>query len=178
MIFHLCISRLWKFNSMGSLPLYFLLVCKKYVYMPKMTISSLLTQIFFFYIEFARLWYITCFVPKLKASWPQSHGFKTFKQPRKEIESSYEAETFRKYFSHTNKQMVKISRRFESIDSEQSVEFGWNEPTTLFPFKINIWIVMSTLKSNLTYSGTSQPAFICLRSTMETPEHCVKSIQS
>ena len=42
-IFHFCISRPLKFSSMGSLPtLYYVLICKIHIYMPKITLSSLL----------------------------------------------------------------------------------------------------------------------------------------
>ena len=47
-IFHFCISR------NGVRPLHYDLVCKIHIYMPKMTFSSLLTKISFFYIEFAK----------------------------------------------------------------------------------------------------------------------------
>ena len=36
-----------------------------HIYMAKMTLSSLLTYISFFYITFANFWYITCFLPNL-----------------------------------------------------------------------------------------------------------------
>ena len=70
-IFYFCISRPSKFNSMGS-PLY-LLVCKVHVYVLKMTLSSLLTKISFFYIKLVNFWYIICFVSNLISIWPQSY---------------------------------------------------------------------------------------------------------
>ena len=79
-----CISRPSKFNSMGcsltswryNTCLYYVQVCEIHIYMSKMTLSSLLTQIFFFYITFANFWYITCFAPNLTPIWTRSHGLK------------------------------------------------------------------------------------------------------
>ena len=36
----------------------------------KMTLTSLLTFIFLFYIKFANFWYITCIVPNFMPIWP------------------------------------------------------------------------------------------------------------
>ena len=55
-------------------PLHYVLVCKIYIYMPRMTLSSLSTKISFFYIKLANFWYRTCFVSNLIPIWPQSHG--------------------------------------------------------------------------------------------------------
>ena len=52
----------------------YILVCNIHIYMPKMTLSSLLTYMTFFYAKFAKFWYTTCFVPNLIPVWPQSHG--------------------------------------------------------------------------------------------------------
>ena len=69
-IFHFCISRPSKFSP----PLHFALFCKMQIYMPKMTLSPLLTWISFLYIKFANFLYIICFVPNLIPIWSQSHG--------------------------------------------------------------------------------------------------------
>ena len=54
-------------------PLYFTFhFCKIHGYMAKITLSSLLTWMSFFYIRFADFWYIACFVPNLMPVWPQS----------------------------------------------------------------------------------------------------------
>ena len=55
-------------------PLHYVLVCKIHMYIPKMTLSSLLTWISFFYIKFANFWYIKCSVPNLIPIWPRSYG--------------------------------------------------------------------------------------------------------
>ena len=53
--------------------MHYVLVYKIHIYMPKMTLPSLLTQIFFLYIKFGNFWYIICLVPNLTPIWPQSH---------------------------------------------------------------------------------------------------------
>ena len=79
--FNFCISRPSKFSSMGSLsPLHYVLVCKIHIYMPKMTLSSLLTQASFFYKKFANFRYITCFVLNLILIWSRFHGQSTLKK--------------------------------------------------------------------------------------------------
>ena len=60
-------------------PLHYVLVCKMYIYMLKMTFSSLLTYTSFFYKTFANFWYMTCFVPNFILIWPQSDGLSTLK---------------------------------------------------------------------------------------------------
>ena len=47
--------------------LHYILVCKIRIYMPKMTLSSLLT--YFFYRKFANFRFIACFVPILILFW-------------------------------------------------------------------------------------------------------------
>ena len=42
-----------KIQFLGLPPLYYFLVCKIHIYMPKMTLSRLLILISFFYIKFA-----------------------------------------------------------------------------------------------------------------------------
>ena len=80
-IFHFRIFRPSKFSSMGSLShLRFVLVCKMHIYIPKMTLLSLLTYTSFFYKTFAKFHYITCFVPNLILIWAQSHGLSTLQK--------------------------------------------------------------------------------------------------
>ena len=80
-IFHFCILRPSKFSSLGSLsPLRFVLICKTHIYIPKMTLLSLLTYTSFFYKNFAKFRYITCFVSNLILIWPQSHGLSSLKK--------------------------------------------------------------------------------------------------
>ena len=55
-------------------PLHFLLLCKIHIYMPKMTLSSLLTWISFLYIKFANFSYIIYSVSNLIPIWSRSHG--------------------------------------------------------------------------------------------------------
>ena len=61
-------------------PLHHVLICKIHIYTPKMTFSSLLRQTSFYSKKFANFRYITCFVPNLILSWPQSHGLSTLKK--------------------------------------------------------------------------------------------------
>ena len=63
----------FKIHLSGVSPLHYVLVCKIHIYMLKITLSSLLTQIFYFYEQFASFWYITCFVPNLITILPQFH---------------------------------------------------------------------------------------------------------
>ena len=72
--FHLLIEfyRLVYFIFLFQEPLHFILVYKIQFYVAKMRLSSLLTQMSFFYIKFAIFQYITCSVP----IWPQSHVLK------------------------------------------------------------------------------------------------------
>ena len=63
----------FKIHLDGVSPLHYALVCKTHIYMLKITLSSLLTQIFYFYEQFARFWYIKCFVPNLVTILPQFH---------------------------------------------------------------------------------------------------------
>ena len=56
--------------------LYYVPVCKIYIYMTKTTPSNLLTQISFFYIKVANFWYIICFLPNLISIWPRTHELK------------------------------------------------------------------------------------------------------
>ena len=80
-IFHFCISRPSKFSSMGSLPpLHYVLVSKIQIYMPKMTISILLTCISFFYKKLSNFCYITCFVSNSILIWHRSQGLSTLKK--------------------------------------------------------------------------------------------------
>ena len=72
-ISYFCISRPSKFSSMRY-PLCMFWSCRIYIYMSKMTLSSLLTKTSFLYRNLANFWYITRFVPNLIPSWPQSHG--------------------------------------------------------------------------------------------------------
>ena len=51
----------------------FFLFCKIQIYMPKMTLSSLLTWISFLYTKFANFSYI-CSAPNLIPIWSRSHG--------------------------------------------------------------------------------------------------------
>ena len=67
-----------KFISFGSPPLHYFLVCKIHIYMPKITLLRLLTQLSFFYIKFASFWYMTCFVHDMIRIWPRSHGLLAF----------------------------------------------------------------------------------------------------
>ena len=53
--------------------LHFVLFWKIHIYMPKMTLSSLLTWIFFLYIKFANFLYLIYFVPSSKLIWSRSH---------------------------------------------------------------------------------------------------------
>ena len=69
-IFYFCISRPSKFSA----PIAFFLFFKIHIYMPKMTISSLLTWITFFYIKFANFLYIICSVSNLIPFWSRPHG--------------------------------------------------------------------------------------------------------
>ena len=61
-----------------GLPLHHVVVCQIHIYIPKITLSSMLTQISFFYVKFASIWYITCFDPSFILLWPQSHRIKIF----------------------------------------------------------------------------------------------------
>ena len=63
----------FKIQFHGVSPLHYLLICKIDVNMPKTTLSSLLTEIPFFYIKFANFWNIKCFAPKLMPIRPWSH---------------------------------------------------------------------------------------------------------
>ena len=64
-IFHFCFSRPSKFNSMGSPSLHYVLVYNIHTCMLKITLSSLLTSVSFFYVKCANLLYITSFAPNL-----------------------------------------------------------------------------------------------------------------
>ena len=64
----------FKIQFCGVPFLHYVLVCKIHIYMQKMTLSSLLTQISFFYIKLANFLYITCSISYLIPIWPQSHG--------------------------------------------------------------------------------------------------------
>ena len=55
-------------------PLHYVLVCKIHIYMPKMTLWSMLKQISFFYIKSTNFWYITCFALNLIPIWSRSYG--------------------------------------------------------------------------------------------------------
>ena len=68
-IFYCCISRPLKFP-----PLHFFLFCKIHIYMPKITLLSLLTLISLLYIKFANFSYIICSAPNLILIWSRSHG--------------------------------------------------------------------------------------------------------
>ena len=68
-LFHFCISRHSKFNSMGW---NYVLICKTHIYMLKMILASLLTQISFSNRIFANFWHITYFVSNLMPIWPWS----------------------------------------------------------------------------------------------------------
>ena len=57
-------------------PLHYVLVCKIHIYMPKTTLSSLLTWLCFFYIKFTNFWYIKSSVPNLTPIWTRSHGLR------------------------------------------------------------------------------------------------------
>ena len=57
-----------------GLSLHYVLVSKMHFYMPKMTLSRLLTYISYFYVTFANSSYITCFVLRLIPIWARSHG--------------------------------------------------------------------------------------------------------
>ena len=74
-IFYFCISIPSNFSSIGS-PFPYVLVCKIHIYMVKMILSSLLTQIPFFYRKVVNFWYKQCFVPSMILIWPWSHGLK------------------------------------------------------------------------------------------------------
>ena len=67
-IFYFWISRPSKIQFHGVPPL-----SSGHVYMLKMTLSSLLTKISFFYIKLVNFWYIICFVSNLISIWPQSY---------------------------------------------------------------------------------------------------------
>ena len=54
-------------------PLGYTLVCKKHIYIQKMTLSSLLTWIPSFCMKFVKFLYKSCFVMNLIPIWPQSH---------------------------------------------------------------------------------------------------------
>ena len=54
--------------------LHFVLLYKIHIYMPKMTLSGLLTWISFLYVKFANFSYIICSVPNLIPIWFRSHG--------------------------------------------------------------------------------------------------------
>ena len=54
--------------------LHYVLVCKTQTYIPKMTLSRLLTWMSSFYVKFTNICYIKCFVTNLILIWPQSHG--------------------------------------------------------------------------------------------------------
>ena len=62
-------SNLWVLFH--SFPPPFCIICYS-LCMPKMTLSSLLTQTSFLYIEFANFRYIICLVLNLMPMWPQS----------------------------------------------------------------------------------------------------------
>ena len=53
--------------------LHYVLICKMHIYKSKMALSSLLTKILFFSIEFVNFWDMTCFLPNLIPIWPRSH---------------------------------------------------------------------------------------------------------
>ena len=72
-IFCFCIWSPLKFISMDSPPLGYTLVCKKHIYIQKMTLSSLLTWIPSFCMKFVKFLYKSCFVMNLIPIWPQSH---------------------------------------------------------------------------------------------------------
>ena len=72
-IFRFCIWSPLKFISMDSPPLGYTLVCKKHIYIQKMTLSSLLTWIPSFCMKFVKFLYKSCFVMNLIPIWPQSH---------------------------------------------------------------------------------------------------------
>ena len=55
-------------------PFHYVMVCKTHTYILKMTFSSLLTQISFFYVKFNNFWCITSIVSYLIPIWPRSHG--------------------------------------------------------------------------------------------------------
>ena len=74
-IFHFCISRPSKVNSMGSLPhLHSVLICKIHIYMPK------IKDRFLFSKKFANFCYVTSFVPNLILIWSRSHELSTLKK--------------------------------------------------------------------------------------------------
>ena len=80
-IFHFRILRPSKFSSLESLsPLRFVLICKIHIYIPKMTLLSLLRYTSFYYKNFAKFRYITRFVPNLKLIWLQFHELSTLKK--------------------------------------------------------------------------------------------------
>ena len=79
-IFHFCISRRSKFSSTEYLPsLHYVLVCKVLIYIPKMTLSSLLRWTFVFK-KIANFCYMTSFVPNLILILAKSHGPSTLKK--------------------------------------------------------------------------------------------------
>ena len=60
-----------------------------HIYMPKMTLSSLLTWISIFYKESANFWYTTCFVPNLILVCPWFHGLSTLKEVLERFSPSF-----------------------------------------------------------------------------------------
>ena len=64
----------FKIQFHGVCPLHYVLACKIHIYLPKMTLSSLLTWMSFFYTKFSSFWDITCSVPNLIPIYPRSQG--------------------------------------------------------------------------------------------------------
>ena len=95
----------FKIQLHGVPSLHYVLVCNMHSYTPKVTLSTLLTQISFFYVNFSNFWYIKCFVPNLIPIWFRSRGV---------LEDS---KMFRSLFqSIEDKGKIKFLSNFDSIN--------------------------------------------------------------
>ena len=82
-----------KIQFHGVFLLHSVLVCKIFIYMPKMTLSSLLTKIPFFYRKVANFFYITFFVSNLIPIWYPWANKCTF-----QIHQSFSAQVIQWFF--------------------------------------------------------------------------------
>ena len=96
----------WRFRSL----LHYVLVLKIQVDMPKITLSSLLTYISFFYKTFANFRYITYFVSSLIPVWFQSHGLYSIcsEYPFKHSQSTHKFSRIMHFRSHNIVAMNQI----------------------------------------------------------------------
>ena len=103
----------FKIQFYGVPPLHFFLVSKIHIYMSKITRSSLLTWISFFYIEFPDFWYITCSVPNLIPIWSRSHGL-TWKRVQNRIIYELCTDDNKSKYSRNPKNILKSAKKIKN----------------------------------------------------------------